>query len=133
MNDPLAGFELDLDPQALSGDVERFDLPIATDGDDGFIAYLGLYDLLARRTQEVLGPDARARLSGLALRLQGMEGPMRFAVYDRSQQTEILSRVARITAGESRLKRGWLIPKLEADVALYRRRVAALTEALETT
>jgi hypothetical protein len=132
MSDPLAGFELDLDPQTLSGDLERFDLPIRSD-DDGFLAYLGLYDLLARRTQEELGPDARARLSGLALRLQGLEGPMRFALYDRSQQTETLSRVARITAGESRLKRGWLIPKLEADVALYRRRVAALSEALEAT
>lgn len=132
MSDPLATFELDLDPQGLSGEVERFDLPIDSD-DDEFVAYLGLYALLARRTQEELGSDARARLSELALRAQGLEGPMRFALYDRSQQTETLSRVARITAGESRLKRGWLIPKLEADVASYRRRLAALTEALETT
>ncbi len=129
MTDPFHDFELDLDPERLSGAVERFDLPIAAA--EGYVAYLGLFDLLARRTQETLGTDARGRLSGLALRLQGLEGPMRFALYDRSRQTETLTRVARITAGESRLKREWLIPKLEEDVARYRARIAALTEALE--
>lgn len=131
MNDPFEDYEYDLVPENLAGRVEAFDLPIRSGGDDRFLSYLGLYDLLARRLTVVLGEAAEVRLTELHRRITSMEGPLRFALWEGTTEIERLRRVTRITSGESRLKREWLIPKLEGQIQLHRRRIDALTTAFE--
>ncbi len=133
MTDPFEDFEYDLDPDHLSGDLASFELPLRSGGDDRFLTYLGLYDLLARRAIATQGEGAEAHLARLGVRIQGLEGPMRYALYEWSQRTESLSRAARLTSGESRLKREWLIPKLVREISLYNRRINALRSALESS
>ena len=133
MSDPLADYESDLLPENLSQRVVTLDLPIRSGGDDRYLAYLGLYDCLAERASEKLGEDAEARLLALRLRIGSLEGPLRFALWEGTVETEHLRRAARITSGESRLKREWLIPRLQEEIALYRRRVDALESVLERT
>lgn len=131
MSDPLEGLEHELFPTALSGRLSPIELPGGVEQDPLYLAYLGLWSLLERRTSEALGADADARLAELQARFQALEGPIRFELFEATRRFDGLERAGRITAGESRLKRAWLVPKLRAEIATYRARIAALRAALE--
>jgi hypothetical protein len=130
VNDPLGGYERQLAPEALSGLMEE--LPLDLEQDDLPAAYLGLYHQLAVRALEALGAEAGTeRLHELTLRIGSLEGALRFEAWELGAETEALGRAGRISALESRVKRGWLVPRLRDEIALYRRRIDALEQALE--
>jgi hypothetical protein len=130
VNDPLADYERDLAPEHLSGRVVALELSLEPEEGGRALAYLGLYDRLAARASELLGADAPGRLQDLRLRIGSLEGALRYEVWERSAETEMLDRAERISSRESRLKQGWLIPRLHEEIALYRRRIDALERAL---
>jgi hypothetical protein len=133
VNDPLMGYERDLAPEHLSGRMETLELSIDGGEDATMLAYLGLYDRLAARATDELGPDAEPRLRALRLRIASLEGALRFELWGSITEIEALDRAERIAARESRLKRGWLAPRLRDEISLYRRRIEALEHALERT
>ncbi len=133
MNDPLAGYEQDLAPEHLSGRMETVELSIDAGEEATSLAYLALYDRLAARASDELGADAEPRLRALRSRIASLEGALRFELWESTTEIEALDRVERIAARESRLKRGWLAPRLRDEIALYRRRIEALETALERT
>jgi hypothetical protein len=130
VNDPLAGYEGELAPERLSGRVLGLELSVEPDDRGRALAYLGLYDRLGVRTSERLGAEAPARLQELRLRIGSLEGALRYEAWELSAETEALGRAERLTSRESRLKQGWLVPRLREEIALYRLRIDALERAL---
>jgi len=128
VSDALDGVELDLaGPPGPSIDLE---IPDGADMDPLYLAFLGLWSLVLGAS-ELSDDERERRLGELVVRLQGREGPLRFELFEISRRHEVLERAGRIVAGESRLKRGWLVPKLEAEIEAYRARIEALRAALE--
>jgi hypothetical protein len=133
VSDPLSGLEHDLAPEHLSGRMETVELSIDAGEEAMTLAYLALYDRLAARASDELGAGAEPRLRALRSRIASLEGALRFELWESITEIEALDRVERIAARESHLKRGWLVPRLRDEIALYRRRIEALETALGRT
>jgi hypothetical protein len=131
MIDPLDGFERQIRPDSLSGRTESVKLPEAIPEDDRpFVAYLGVFDVLVERLVAARSDAAMDRLGELRGALQSVEGALRYEWYEEGRRAESLERAARYTRREVALTRDWLVPKLEAEIELYRRRVDALRTAV---
>ena len=135
---PLAGLEADLDFERASEATVTLHVP----ADAGLprdprqlrmAVYLGVYDLLAERAVEDAG-EVGAGTAALerALRLvEASDGPLRFALFERRSRAEAQELVARMRGKEVAMTEGWMLPRLEQDIAAYRERVAALRRALD--
>lgn len=109
------------DPVRLTGDEWASLGP-----DPTFTAYAGLVHLLST---SVAPSELEHHLASLETRLLSSEGLLHYKAFEVSGRAERLERAGRMQRAEVRATRDWLIPRLERDIALYERRVAAL-EAL---
>jgi hypothetical protein len=133
MTDPFDGFQRQIRPDSLSGRTESVKLPDTIPEDDcPLVAYLGVFDVLAERLVAAHPDTAIDRLAELRGVLRGVEGALRYEWYEEARRAESLERAARFTGREIALTREWLVPKLEGEIELYRRRVDALRTAMGT-
>ncbi|MGH2555704.1 MAG: hypothetical protein ACRDHO_08330 [Actinomycetota bacterium] len=133
--DPFAGFREDLDFASVSPDVVPVPLPPAGPAEDGerrYLIYLGVFDLLTERLlQEApVREEAATGLRDLHGALVSVEGPLRFALFEKGGQSESQDLRARMRDREIAITTRWLIPRLEEDIDAYRRRIDALERAL---
>ncbi len=135
--DPFEGFELDLSYR------QRRDQPVevSLDGeglpDDErqlrLLAYAGMFDLLVEALMEACETDEErdGRLSWILGKLQSAEPIVRFNLFENSQLAKDLELISRMRGKDIVMTREWLLPKLDRDMGVYRRRIEALDAALE--
>jgi hypothetical protein len=133
--DPFAGFREDLDFGSVSADVASVALPFGTqeEPEEGrYLVYLGLFDLLTERLVEEAPSreEAAARLRVIHGAVLSIEGPLRFALFEKGGQSDSQDLKTRMRDREIAVTSRWLIPRLEQDIEAYRRRIEALERAL---
>ena len=136
---PFEGFVEELDYDSVSDETVRLSVPTVPDVPDDdasrrFVLYLGLFDVLA----EIWQLDGRADPAGFAAdlwwllgRLQAIEGPLRFALYERSDQAVRENLMSRMRGREVAVTEEWMIPKLNDEIARYSARIEALQRAID--
>jgi hypothetical protein len=132
--DVLERLLVDLADVTVDDEVTTMPSPGATDDDREatFLAYAGLVDVLAEAVLHSVPPERREQLIGGALRSAGAaEGPLRFARYERGWTAEQQELVSRMRGKDIAVTSEWLLPRLEADIDAYRRRIEALRSAIE--
>jgi hypothetical protein len=97
-----------------------------------FLVYVGIVDLLAEAALNALDEDDRGRLLGRAqTTLSSVDGPMRFARYERGSTAEQQELVSRMRGKDIAVTSEWLVPRLRSDIGSYRRRIDALRRAID--
>lgn len=98
-----------------------------------FLLYVGLYDLLAEATLAAAATDAERErlLAHASAGAMSAEPVLRFARHERSTRAENLEMITRMRGREIGMTDGWLIPRLERDLAAYRARIDALRRTIE--
>jgi hypothetical protein len=98
-----------------------------------FLLYVGMYDLLAEASFQTAATDAEREqlLAQASSATMAAEPVLRFARHERSTRAENLEMITRMRGKEIRMTDGWLVPRLERDIAEYRARIAALSTAIE--
>lgn len=135
--DPLEGFALDLDHEAVAPDTVRVvvasDRVPEADLDARFLVYLGIFDLLTEALFEACDTDEErtTRLRALLSRVQSVEPVLRFRLAERRRQSEGEELVSRMRGRDIAATRRWLIPRLEELIAACRARIDALHRALQ--
>ncbi len=107
-------------------EVPTLPVPVET-ADAPETAYLllsGAVDLLAERTAAADEELRRALRAVL-----GAEPVSRSEIHERARRAEELERAARMRGREIAMTERWLVPRLQREIRLFERRVAAL-EAL---
>jgi hypothetical protein len=120
----LDGFEAEILPERLSGDVVSMELPGRIPEDSSFVAYLGVFDLLSEGVSQ-------ERLGTLIQTLGAVEGRLRYELFEKRRTADSSDRVARMTETENHVTAEWLIPQLEAEIRLLNERNAALERAVD--
>jgi hypothetical protein len=134
--DPFAGLEHDVNYWELPDETATltFDhggLP-AQDRQLRFLTYTGLFDLLVEAVWESCETDGERerRLSRILGRFKSLEPTLRFALFEKSNEVEGLELVSRMRGKDIAVTEGWLLPRLERDVEIYRERIEAMKMAL---
>jgi hypothetical protein len=133
--DPFVGFLEDPDFINVSPSTLTVPLPRGVGADQGerrYLVYLGLFDLLTEQLVEEAdtSEDAKARLRDLHGAVLSVEGPLRFALFEKGVQSESQDLRSRMRDRESAVTARWLVPRLQADIHAYRRRIEALERAV---
>jgi hypothetical protein len=136
---PFEGFEAELDHESVHGETVRLQLSgiderhVPHEPDSRrFIMYLGLFSELVDAWRSRAGLDPRehaADLWSLLGRLQAIEGPLRFALYERSDEADRQDLMSNARGREVAVTEQWMVPKLRQEIALYAARAEALRRA----
>lgn len=111
-------------------DVRTLPVPAGTDDapETAYLLLSGAVDLLGERTGAAAEELRRALRAVL-----GAEPAFRSEIHERARRAEELERAARMREREIAMTEGWLVPRLEHEIRLFERRVAALERLAEET